>query len=564
MNTAKQTKKATKVIKQKKVTKPKLDVKEIDPSVPTTPFSLEEAIRIFESSKKIVNNKIETDITVVCAYICKYFFPLKDSCYAFYDKEDSKVTILDHKTIKVVYFNKLDVKISDWFFKKYTMIFSISSKIGGNFVENNTINLCGKFKYRYKKYDTFSENIKKNVEVMKDYFKNIWCSGKQDTYEYVMKWISNMMKGNKNTTFLYLRGEEGIGKSRGTDFIRGCIGDELSLESNSVPLRSRFNKILLGKLFVYFEELEKCSEYEWEMISSSLKRLSTSEKMVYEDKNEKAFTSDNNSNNIINTNRESVKDSTGRRAFPVPVSSSKKGDHEYWDDLHKKCFNNDVYHAFYCNMLEMDTDKFNPQIIPHSDIKEELLNERLHVVYKFIKFEYIYKNKDLKTTVKDLYEEFETYCIKKDVEKKFISTKTKFTSKLRDVGIDYKCSNGKTIYRMTIEDLRVIAKRFSWLSIHDNDELDEEVEDKSKEIYDDTPVIEKEYKKKLEEKDKEIERLKAEIESLKLLVSKQKEDNEEDNEEKVKVIKAKKKVKQASQPKKVEEKEKAKVIFDLF
>ena len=49
-------------------------------------------------------------------------------------------------------------------------------------------------------------------------------------------------------------------------------------------------------------------------------------------------------------------------------------------------------------------------------------------------------------------------------------------TKLREVGIEYKSSNGKTVYRTTNDELRNIAKIRNWLTIHDNDELDDNVD----------------------------------------------------------------------------------------
>jgi hypothetical protein len=54
-------------------------------------------------------------------------------------------------------------------------------------------------------------------------------------------------------------------------------------------LLSRFNKILLGMLFVFFEEFPSTSEREWASISSKLKDLVTGFDAMYEDKNEKSI-----------------------------------------------------------------------------------------------------------------------------------------------------------------------------------------------------------------------------------------------------------------------------------
>lgn len=527
----------------------------IDTSIPTAPFSLQKVSDLMEESKKIVDNKITIDIKKVCNYVSEYFFPLSNGNHGFYDYNENATLILDDRTIKNVYFNRMDKKVNDWYFRHYLTIYKIKSKIGGKFIENNTINLCGKFKYSYRNYDSFHEKDKEAVEKMKEFYKNIWCNGNEEYYNYLIDWIANLMKGNKNTTFLYLKGGQGIGKSRGTDFIYNCIGESLSLESKSDPLKTRFNKILFGKLFVIFEELEKSTDNEWETINANLKRLATSDKYVFEEKNEKAFQSDNIINIVVNTNREAVKDSEGRRVVILPVSSKKKGKVDYWKELTKNCFKSSVFHAFYCHMLEHNTTNFNAQVVPQSDIKEELLIDRLHSVYKFIKFNYIYKNKDLKISVKNLYDEYDLYCIKKEIPSKYVK-KSSMLCKLREVGIECKKSNGQMVFRYTNEELKQIALQFDWLSIHDNDEIEED-QDYDKlhtDIYDDKPVLLKSAQNKIKAQTEEIKKLKAEIEALKKCIPK--------DEQKFKEIKTKNK--KTNQSKQIEKSEQINNILSIF
>ena len=328
----------------------------------------------------------------------------------------------------------------------------------------------------YRKYETFADDVKDGVQATLAFYRDIWCGGSVAHYEHLVSWISTVCKGKKNSSFCYLKGPQGNGKSRGTDFLHEhVVGDQLYLDSKSEPLKSRFNKILFGKLLVTFEELEKSSENEWETINANLKRLATSNQAVYEEKNEKAFTSDNIINMIVNSNRDAVKDADGRRVFILPVSSCKKNDYEYWKKLTQTCFNNAVGHAFYCRMLEHDTENYNSQAFPESTIKDEINIDRLHNVFKFIKFAFIYKQKDLSMTVKELYDAYLDYCyVTAKVEEKYMVKKSQMLAKLREVDINYKSSNGKTVFRCPHETLMKIAKTWNWLSIHDQDEINDE------------------------------------------------------------------------------------------
>ena len=86
-----------------------------------------------------------------------------------------------------------------------------------------------------------------------------------------------MVRGNKNKSCLYLKGIQGIGKSTISEHLmKHVVGDPLSLETGSDPIKTKFNEILGGKLLVSIEELENFGKSEWEAMSSTLKRMTSS------------------------------------------------------------------------------------------------------------------------------------------------------------------------------------------------------------------------------------------------------------------------------------------------
>ena len=134
-----------------------------------------------------------------------------------------------------------------------------------------------------------------------------------------------MVKGFKNRAILYLRGGQGIGKSTLFEFIeKFVVGYDLALKSGSEPLISRFNAILGGKLFVYFEELETFNVGQWMAVSSRLKRDSTSDTIVLEDKHTKAYTTNNMNNYAILSNNDAIKDDDGRRYFILDIATHRQ------------------------------------------------------------------------------------------------------------------------------------------------------------------------------------------------------------------------------------------------
>jgi hypothetical protein len=140
------------------------------------------------------------------------------------------------------------------------------------------------------------------------------------------------------------------------------VGQKLCLETGSEPRKSRFNEILAGKLFVLFEEMETASVNDWMSINSRLKRYITSNVMTIEKKGVDSYTVENLNNNIINTNHEALRDEDGRRIFPLDLNSKYIKNTTYWNNIYSKCFNDEVGHAFYCFLVEIDTTNLTLKI----------------------------------------------------------------------------------------------------------------------------------------------------------------------------------------------------------
>jgi hypothetical protein len=155
---------------------------------------------------------------------------------------------------------------------------------------------------------------------MNDYIKEVLCNGKEDAYQYLLKWYSNVVKGKKNESVLYLKGPEGIGKSTMSDFIVDyVIGKQSCCRSNAQPLKTANNKCLMGKVLVVFEELPTFSSAEWNGVSATLKNYITGSTAMYEEKYERAIEAENFNNYVINTNIEVIQHSDGRRYYILDI-----------------------------------------------------------------------------------------------------------------------------------------------------------------------------------------------------------------------------------------------------
>jgi hypothetical protein len=398
------------------------------------------------------------------AYISHYFYPLTNGDHAM--RVNEKFEIFDKAVIKDTYFNRMSKELQNYYFKEITDIKTVVYKLNKETFYEDYINLCPKFMHTYKEYKLFSPETKSKVNYMLTFILEIICGNHQESYKFLMTWISNMVKGNKNTSTPVLKGPMGLGKSSLPQFLsKHVIGNDLCLESGSGPLKSNFNSILGGKLFVCFEELENSSVSEWNSMSSVLKKMITSDRIVLEAKNKNPYETNNINNYMILSNNDAIKDDEGRRYFIADLDAKRIGDVEFFKNLYE-CFNDQVGEAFYCYLLEIDTDHFNPQGYPMTRNKLDSISKRLDSVYQFLKDDYILCNKGIQCSVQVLYDR---YLEHSKLKRQY--TKIDFNKQMKLINIVHYPSSGVNKYKISKEDLLLIAKKNNW--IHELDEFED-------------------------------------------------------------------------------------------
>lgn len=441
----------------------------------TVNFSYTQLTNLFEAcplkkAGKVIYREVSADVQ---SYIRKYFFQTIQDNYYFWDADEQTFMISSKEAFKNVYFNKMPREVQHWYFNENINTYKTIVDPKRPVVDGSTINLFGGFKHSIKAYSTFSAEIKNKVNIYLSYLREVISNNDEHVYKYILKWTSNMVRGNKNNSLLYLKGVEGIGKSTFTEFLRKhVLGDKISIQSSEDPLKSPYNKILCGKLLVIFEELPTFNDKEWEGVSSKLKKMVTEDSLTYSDKYEKQFSTANINNYIINTNVEALKHSEGRRYFLVPVSTARKGDHAYFGVINDQCFNDQVGHAFYNYLLEIDISNFNCQRdMPETQNKNDAIVERLDPVYQFLKHKYILKQASIYCTVQELHDKYSSFC--SEVTKKAL-TKIGFCKKLSEIQINYYKSNGRNMFKVTYEELKTISDKGKWIHALDECEVESE------------------------------------------------------------------------------------------
>ena len=434
------------------------------------------------------------------AYISRYFYPLTNGDHAM--RVDNKFEILEDPIVNKTFFKRMPKELQDYYFKEITDIKRVVYKLNKPEIYEDYLNMCPKLMHSYKKYESFSPEIKSKVNMMLNLLLEVIAGNHRASYEYMLQWFSNMVKGNKNTSCLYWKGVMGLGKSSIPQFLsKHVIGNDLCLESGSGPLKSNFNSILGGKLFVCYEELENTSPSEWTSMASVLKKQITSDGIVLEAKNKNPIETDNINNYMILSNNDAIKDDEGRRYFIADLDAKRVGDTKYFTEIYSQCFNNQVGEAFYCYLLEINTVNFNAQNFPMTNNKLDSISKRLDSVYQFLKDDYILCNKNIQCSVQELYDEYLEHS--KVLKKQY--TKIDFNKQMKLINIKHYPSSGTNKYKISCDDLLLIAKKFNW--IHELDEFknscdEDDVMDefKYKTLYDALLIEHKLLKKKLNTK----------------------------------------------------------------
>jgi hypothetical protein len=416
-------------------------------------------------------------------YIDKYFIPLANGDHAFYI--NGQYEIFDDAIIKKTYFKRMTTELNKYYFQEKTDLKTLSYDVNKPTLYENYLNMCPKIKQTYKKYSEFTDEIKKKNEFILNHILEVYCSGRKDSYDFLIKWFANMVKGNRNNSALYLKGPQGAGKSSIIDdFIRHyVIGLGLSHQGGSGPLKNNFNSELSGKLLVLFEELENMGTREWMSVSSVLKRQITSKTLSIERKGKDVREEVNLNNYVLLSNNDAIQDDDGRRYFILDISTKYVGNKTYFKKLYS-CFSDEVGQAFYSYLLEIDLKDYDPQSYPLTQSKLDSYSKRLDNVYKFIKDEYVLKRNGFnKLPLRELYADYVIYANGK-FKPKF---KIEFNNTLKHIGIS---CNTKFIFNMSYEELKSIADKNHW--IH---ELDLEEEDDGISPFDNGLEVEPDYKK---------------------------------------------------------------------
>lgn len=137
-------------------------------------------------------------------YVDKFFIPLTDGNHALL--VNGKYEIYDDAVIKKTYFKRMSTELNKYYFQDKTDLKKITYDINKPVLYENYLNLCPRVKQLYKKPDEFSKETHVKLYIILHYIKEVLCCNKEESYKFLLKWIANMLRGNRNESALYLKG----------------------------------------------------------------------------------------------------------------------------------------------------------------------------------------------------------------------------------------------------------------------------------------------------------------------------------------------------------------------
>ena len=104
---------------------------------------------------------------------------------------------------------------------------------------------------------TASKPDQESLELLLRFIKEVWASGNEIYYSYIMKWLSLAVQSEKTGTALVLLSEQGTGKGTLVEFIsRYVLGQHQTHETAGISsITGRFNDCLEGKSLVVIDEM---------------------------------------------------------------------------------------------------------------------------------------------------------------------------------------------------------------------------------------------------------------------------------------------------------------------
>ncbi len=359
------------------------------------------------------------------------------------------------------------------------------------------------------------------MEGVNMYFKHIndmLCSGIEEEYEVVTKFLASSFMGHKVKFCLLVQTlKEQTGKGTIFNALIDILGDRYYRTSNPEEF-VLYNKPFEGRCLINIDEMPMAGEVK--RTNDIAKSYITEPNFSCRQMRCQPYDQKNTFNLIFTSNNDCVLlTQSNNIRYYVPTTNNKfQGNKEYFDKLHGFLKREDVKRGIFNKFKEIYETKVKPTGWIGNDIgttqaKNIKVIESLPAIIKYIKKHYLFNGLGIDASVKDFIEEYRNTSNDKTHD-------SKLSVYLHDLGIETKRVNNKEFngrkYIISIDNLLQGFKTKNWLTPDELIDLESLNIEQIEEIEEKEEIIEKKnLEKENEELKKQIEELKKQIELLK-------------------------------------------------
>lgn len=207
-------------------------------------------------------------------------------------------------------------------FEKYKTHFNITAI---KFYSKNPKHIS-MYKGLYYRIDIPLTEIKMDlIQPFLDHTKNVICNGNEELYNYVLDWISFIIKNpnGKTGTVLCITGEQGSGKNTFTIVLQEMLHWYSRVLEDIDHILGRWNSLMENKKLIIGNEIAAFGEGQ-KTTWNKFKHLNTEDTITFEEKNEPKRQCENHLNFILVSNNDIIApiEKTDRRFLVMKVPST--------------------------------------------------------------------------------------------------------------------------------------------------------------------------------------------------------------------------------------------------
>ena len=235
--------------------------------------------------------------------------------------------------------------------------------------------------------------------------KNNLCSNNEEVFEYMKNWFINkaLMKRNKTAVVLQTYAQ-GVGKTTFSNLLYNLFnknGNLVQISHHCTWLTEKFNGELKGKVLISVEELPRLETSKWHDSAETLKDYITNDTIPMELKGKESKEMPLYVDFVITSNGFHVPlEANNNRRYFVPTVISEKTDEaeKLCNEVNRIIFNDDklndeelkeYFRCLYAYCVENYDKSFNIEKVPYTDAIFKNNDEKMNLIYKFVKEFYL-------------------------------------------------------------------------------------------------------------------------------------------------------------------------------